>query len=298
MTIEEKAKAEAEEAAKAQATAAAAAAAAATGGKTEISMEEHRKEIAAIVEEREAMKKKFRDMRSKVEEFEEKFKGLPSSDTINKLIEEKKKLEEYKTEQEKEAEKKRLADASETEKLQFEIKKLQDAQAALLAAKEDEFGTKIKKTTEELDKTSKTVTKLLDYKKEMEILRAAEKYGAYKPSQIVGMIASDVVYDSDTDTFVKYLYNERGKKDKELTVDEFVKTFLEKPENDNLRKSNIQAGSGTTSSKPEFKAGGDVKLTDAEKKKLTEEAEERGMTLEAWVTTKARAEAAREKKKK
>jgi hypothetical protein len=298
MTDEEKAKAAAEEAAKAKAIEAAAAAAAAAAGKTEISMEEHRKLVAEVVEERESFKKKFRDMRTKVEEFEEKFKTLPSSSTIEKLIEEKKQLEEFRRKTEEEAEKKRLADASETEKLQFEIKKLQDAQKALLAAKEDEFGSEIKKTKEELEKSSKTVSKLLDYKKEMEILRAAEKYGAYKPSQIVGMVATEIVYDSDTDTFVKYLYNERGKKDKELTVDEFVKTFLEKPENDNLRKSNVQPGSGTTPTKPEFKAGGEVKLTEAEKKKLAEEAEERGMTLEKWIETKARIEAAREKKKK
>lgn len=301
MTDEEKlAKEKAEEAAKAAADEAKRKEEDEKNKSKTLTLEEHQKAINEVVAEREKLKEKFRDTRDKLASLEKRLEGVPSGEELKKILAEKKELEDYKKKIEQESEAKRLAEASEIEKLQIQLDKIKSAYETSLASKDDEIKKMSSQLREELEKKSKENERLLQYRKESEILKAAEKLHAVKPSQIVDMLSHKFVYDEDLGEFVFPVYNAKGKREGEKTVDVYIKEFLEDPENDNLVKAEVRGGSGhhgSTSVTTTTKNNSDAqKYMRSERAILEEEAEERGLTVEVWAGIKKLQEEKKAKK--
>jgi protein involved in ribonucleotide reduction len=254
-----------------------------------LTIEEHQKAINEVVAEREKLKEKFRDTRDKLSSLEKRLEGVPSGEDLKKILNEKKELEDYKKKIEQESEAKRLAEASEIEKLQIQLDKIKSAYETSLASKDDEIKKTSSQLREELEKKSKETERLLQYRKESEILKAAEKVHAVKPSQIVDMLSHKFVYDEELSEFVFPVYNAKGKRECEKTVDVYIKEFLEDPENDNLVKAEVKSGSGhysSTTTTTTSKISDAHKFMRSEKAILEEEAEERGLKVEDWIAIK------------
>ena len=245
-----------------------------------ITFEEHQKAVNEVVAEREKLKEKFRETRDKLASLEKRLEGIPSGEELKKILAEKKELEDYKKKIEEESEAKRLAEASELEKLQIQNDRIKAAYEASLASKDDEIKKTSSQLREELEKRSKEIERLLQYRKESEILKAAEKVHAIKPSQIVDMLSHKFVYDEELGEFVFPVYNAKGKREGEKTVEVYIKEFLEDPENDNLVKADVKSGSGhhsSTTTTTTTKNSDAHKYMRSERAILEEEAEERGL---------------------
>jgi len=254
-----------------------------------LTFEEHQKAINEVVAEREKLKEKFRDTRDKLASLEKRLEGVPSGEELKKILAEKKELEDYKKKIEEESEAKRLAEASEIEKLQIQIDKIKASYETSLASKDDEIKKTSSQLRDELEKRSKEIERLLQYRKESEILKAAEKVHAIKPSQIVDMLSHKFIYDEDLGEFVFPIYNAKGKREGEKTVEVYIKEFLEDPENDNLVKAGVKGGSGhysSTTTTTTTKNSDAHKYMRSEKAILEEEAEERGLKVEDWIAIK------------
>lgn len=270
-----------------------------------ITLEEHRKQIAEVVEERNLLKQKNKETRDKLKEVEERINALPSADQLTKLMTEKKELEEFKIKIEKEIEERKLKEATEVERLQMQMKKIQDGFDVQLKIKEEELTSKNKKTEEELQKKSAAAQKLLKYKKESELLKAAEKHGAFKPHQIVALLEGEFKLEEDTETFFYEEKDAKGKVKNELSIEDRVKQFLEDPENANLVKSDILSGSGSIQNQNAATTRGTggapgtagSKYRRSEKDILAEEAAERGLDVKIWENLKKKQEEIKAKKK-
>lgn len=259
-----------------------------------LSFEEHQKAVNDVVAEREKFKEKYRETREKLATIEKRLDGIPSSEELQKILEEKKSLEDYKKKTDEEAEAKRLEKASDIEKLQLQLDKLKSSYEAALANKEDEKVKTTQQLSETLDRKSKEVDRLLSYRKESEILKAAEKAHAVKPSQIVDMLSNKFIYDEELGEFVYPIINAKGRREGEKDVATFIKEFLEDPENDNLVKADM-AGGGSGHHKNPLGSSGKSSDTSnkylrSERAILEEEAEERGMKVEDWIIIKKKQE--------
>lgn len=255
--------------------------------------EEHQKEINEIVAEREKNKEKYRETRDKLASLEKKLEGLPTGDALQKILDEKKQLEDYKRLIEDEKEKKRLENASEVEKLQIQLDKIRTSFETELKVKESDFQKTSQQLKDELEKKTKVTHDLFTYKRDMEILRVAEKCNALKPSQVVDMLSHKLVLDEDAGTYVFPLYGKNGKRDGEKTVEEYVKGYLEDSDNENLIKADVRSGSdhqrGRTDTTYTTKTDAD-KYLKSNKLILEEEAEERGLKVEEWIVIKQKQE--------
>jgi hypothetical protein len=258
-----------------------------------ITKEEHRRLIQDVVSERESLKSKYRETRDRLSTLEKQLENVPSAETIQKILDEKKALEVFKAETEKLKEEEKLKNASEVEKLQFQLKKTEDTLAASLAVKEAEFQKTLTEREEELKRATSNVTKLRNFRRDNEILKAASEHDAYNPQQIVSLLEKDFEYDEETDSFV-CIVRKGGKKEKEMSVADRVKEFLTDVANENLIKSKVKSGSGTKKDGAQYsdKGGGAPsnasKYMRTEDEILAEEAEDRGFTLENWKKIKAR----------
>lgn len=253
-----------------------------------VSFEDHQKAINDLVAEREKLKEKYRDTRDKLGSLEKRLEGLPSGEDLKKLLAEKKDLEDYKKKIEQESEAKRLAEASEIEKLQIQLDKIKTTYETALATKEDEKQKTTAQLQEEIKKESQEKHRLLDYRKESEILKAAEKFDAVKPSQIVDILSHKFVFDEDLGEFVFPIINNKGKREGEKTLADYVKAFLEDKENDNLVKAGVRGGSGhhSSSTSTQTKNSDATKFMRSDRAILEEEAEERGLTVDVWAGIK------------
>lgn len=253
--------------------------------------EEHQKEINDVVAERESNKKKYRETREKLETLEKKLEGLPDGEALKKILDEKKALEDFKKQIDEKTEKEKLEKASEVEKLQHQLDKIKTSFETELKVKQTDFERTAQQLKDELEKKTKVTQDLFTYKRDMEILRVAEKCNALKPSQVVDMLSHKLVFEDDT--YVFPIINVKGKREGEKTVEEYVKGYLEDPENENLIKADVKSGSdhqrGRTTTTTSGRTDAD-KYLKSDRKILEEEAEERGLKVEDWSAIKTKQE--------
>jgi hypothetical protein len=186
-----------------------------------------------------------RNAERKVVETEEKMDGMITSEELDEMKAKYKEMEkEFATMKEKQEEEDltKIEDEKERERvrLQKEHKKEMDDL-------NEEIG-KMKTTISTFDDERKQHNRKLEAFRvlglENEIITAADKYKAYNPRQIVTLTKGDFKYDDKLDTWIHDVFDKKGNLTNEFTVEEYVKAFLENPDNENLLRADAIGGSG------------------------------------------------------
>jgi len=181
-----------------------------------------------------------------------------SYEEFKKVIAERKKWKEKarKLEQEIEAIKSRIPDEEEyKEYIEWRKKRAEEEEER--KRKEGEFekwrkeivekhNQEISKFQEEIAKRERFIEQLMI---EQEIIKAASKYNAYNPQQVVKLVRDNIRLINQDGKFKVIVVDEEGQprydeKGDEMSVEVYVKEYLE--ENPNLVKANVRSGSGTT----------------------------------------------------
>ena len=111
------------------------------------------------------------------------------------------------------------------------------------------FDKELTPEQKELEKKEEHINLLRGAKLENEITRAAAKFEAINPAQIVRLLERDFQFDSDLERFVFLKRDAKGKLQDEKNVEERVEEYLTDESNDNLVKTTINtAGTGTSQS--------------------------------------------------
>lgn len=207
-----------------------------------------KKELKEAIEKRDAAKGDKRKLQSKVDELEAALKDAPTKDDFASLKKELEDLRKFKQQIDEEQEKQRLEkmSAEEREKVKRDKEKSEfDAKMQQLQEmidKEKAEKERIKQEGEEKVKSLRRVGL------ENEILKSAKKYNALRPDQIVKLVKDEFDYDESEEKFVKNI-KEGGKLKDILSVDDFIKDFLSKEENDNLVEAKVVKGMGMDKTK-------------------------------------------------
>jgi hypothetical protein len=207
-------------------------------------------------------------------------------------------LRQRELEREEAEEKIKLEKSSEAEKEKIlrdkELKKIK----ADLEEQINQLKNTDKKRQEEILKERSVNLILRGKALESEILVSADKNKALRPSQIVRLLKEDFTWDDTQNKFVYIEKDERGKVVDYIDVEDYVKSFLEKEENDNLVKSDVKPNSlnsprgGTDKGKDlgvsslqdkKYKPTGDY---DPKDPALIKEADHAGMPVEKWIRVK------------
>uniref|UniRef100_A0A6M3K0F9 Uncharacterized protein n=1 Tax=viral metagenome TaxID=1070528 RepID=A0A6M3K0F9_9ZZZZ len=227
-----------------------------------------------------AMKDK-KALSSKVQELEDKLKNAVDKEQLVKLQTEFEDLKKYKDEVErlKEEEELKKVDEVERTKIQFrkEMEKMQqqfnDIKTSLEKEKEEAISKE--KDYQEMIKS------LRGNKLESEIVIQATKYKAWSPNQIVALAKGFFTYDEQLNKYIHLVRDDKGKIVDEQSVEEFIKDYLGKEENENLVKgattdssfdtrTHQRADTTTkTNSKGKYKANDPQIIKEAEDKNLS-----------------------------
>jgi len=203
-------------------------------------------ELDKAIKKRDEAKGDRRRVQSKVEELEDKLEKMIDSTSVDSLKEELDELKKFKSDIEKEKEDADLKKKTEVERqsYQFEkqLKELRDEVEKERKSRNDEKD----KLDQELVDTKQLIEELRVARLDADIITAASKHGALRPSQIVKILKGEFEYEKSLEKFVKKTYKENGKLADEISVDDYVKSFLEDEDNDNLVKADVKTTSLNT----------------------------------------------------
>lgn len=209
-----------------------------------------RKEVERLDEEarkaydrRDKANKEKRTLSKKVEELQTQIDNMVDSKQLKELETEMKELKKFKKEMDEAEEEAKLKEATELERVSIrhkkELEELQKQIEELSIVKEDVS----KKASEDLEEARAEIDMLRGVKLETDIIKAAAKFDAWNPEQIVTLTKGFFEYDKNLDSFSHFKRDAKNKIIDELGVGEFIETFLSKEENENLIKSKINKGS-------------------------------------------------------
>jgi len=197
-----------------------------------------KKELKEAIEKRDAAKGDKRKLQAKVDELEAALKDSPTKDDFISLKKELEDLRKFKLQIDEEAEKQRLEKMSTEER--DKVKK--DKEKAEFDAKMQQLQEIIDNEKAEKEKIKQEaeikVRSLRQVTLENEILKSAKKYNALRPDQIVKLVKDEFEFDDGEEKFVKNI-KENGKLKDIISVDDFIKDFLGKEENDNLVEAKV-----------------------------------------------------------
>jgi len=244
-----------------------------------------------------------RKLSEKLKELEDLTKDSVGKDELEALRTEFEELKKYKEEVEKKQEEEELKKVDDVERGKIQFAKQMDA----LKKQMDDMKTSYAKDLEEAQKKEKEQLKAIESLRgnrlESDILRAAAKSNAYNPDQIVALTKGFFTYDEQLDKYSNLVRDVGGKIVDELSVDEYIKTFLGREENENLVKSGASSSSFDTKAQQRAdtisaSAGkGKYKANDPQ---IIKEAEDKHLPPADWAEIKEKMEvkqaALREKK--
>jgi hypothetical protein len=192
--------------------------------------------------------------------LEDKLAAMPDPDEHSKLKDSytdlKNQLAELKDRQEEE-DLKKIDDERERAKAQMEREFSKERQK--LQRQMDELTTQVDTFNSEKQKHAESLQRFRRNNLETEIVVAASKK-AYNPKQIVKLVEHEFEYDEGDDRWYKNLYDARGKAAGVLTVDEYIETFLNDKDNENLVKADIKRGSDTPRGQAKQRQAGEQKV--------------------------------------
>lgn len=269
-------------------------------------VEFYKTESKKAFEKRDVAMKDKKLLADKTKELEDKLKNAVDKEELEKLQKEFKDLKVYKEEIErlKEEEESKKLDEVQRSKLQFEkeMKKMQDQL--------DEMKTTLEREKEEAKTKEKVFQKQVETLRgsrlEADVLRSATKNNAWNPDQIVALVKGFFTYDEQLDKYTHLVRDDKGKIVDEQSVDEFIKVYLSKEENENLVKSTIKTDT-TFSTNTQTTTNVGIKTTTKGKYKaddpqIIKEATDKNLPPADWAEIKERMEnkqnSMREKKQK
>ena len=249
-------------------------------------------EAKKAFDERDKAKKAKREAEAEIKKLKDQMSNTVNKDDYEDLRKQLGELRQKELEREEAEEAVKLEKASEVDKIK------------LMAEKEKEklkreFDERLKKLEKSIEDNKAEREKILESNKslrhktlETEILIAAEKNNAIKPSQIVKLLKGDFEWDEDLGKYVVVERDSKGKSKDYHEVDTYVEAFLKKEENDNLVKSELNTNSfqsprgdnpGKIKTDKDYKPSGKY---DPKNPKLIEDANRAGMSVEKWIQVK------------
>jgi len=252
----------------------------------------YKSEMGKAIDKRDSERKLKRDALKKLEDLEDKLSGVPDKEEFDKLKGISKDYDDLKTLLEEEAENKKLKDASEVDRIKISLEKdFKNFQ--------NETNKKVEGLTKELTET-KEESKGKDAKIASMARRGlmsaiksvAAENNALNPTQIVKMTLNEFTWNEQLQDFEHVEYDKNGKETNVLSVEEYVKDFLEDETNANLVKAS-DTGDGletktttTTTKKIEKKASDTTDKYSPKHPSIIAGAEERGLTPEVYAGIK------------
>jgi len=241
-------------------------------------------EFKKVVEQRDKLKEELRAAEEEAKKAKRELKILQEKMQVREKAEEELKqrmaeLEEKLNQYQEKEEEEKMKEASEIEKLKIqherEIEKLKKEHQAEVR----EYEKKIKELEGNLNNSKDEIFKLRRYQLETRILQSAYDI-AKNPKRIVKLCKDDFVWDEENGDWYHVRETSRGNVVK-IPVEEYIKKFLEDPENADLVKVKInEPVEGDKDKKKEPKED----LSEIAKKYTEEElkhqAEIRNMTIE------------------
>jgi hypothetical protein len=186
-----------------------------------------------------------RNAEIKAVEIEEKMDGMITSEELDEMKAKYKEMEkEFATMKEKQDEEEIQKIEDEKERERVRLKKEHSKEMDELNEEIEKMKTKISTFDDERKQHNRKLEAFRVLGLENEIITAADKYKAYNPRQIVTLTKGDFKYDDKLDTWAHDVFDSKGNLTNEFTVEEYVKAFLENPDNENLLRADAIGGSG------------------------------------------------------
>lgn len=227
-----------------------------------------------------------------------------TSHDVSKLETENKTLRDQIKAFEEEKEQQKLKGKDETAKELYKANKKIDELEAEISQLKSQLSEKDGKILEFSSQYQQQVVKFREGNLKLEIREAAKKYNAMNENQIVSLTKDDFIFDEDLDRWVVPILNKKGEMVDGRDVDDYIKEFMSKPENDNLVRSGKKGGSGEppasgdtapkSNTDKNKSSSGKVTITDKDRK----EAAMNDMDPEEWVALKNERKKILEERKK
>lgn len=213
-----------------------------------------RSEMKKAIEARDRAKKDKRRIKEEldrtkdeIKDLQNKIKNMPDGDALDDLKEELAELKEYKKEQDEAAQRAKEEKMTADEKYEARIKRLEEQaekrEQKAISDTTREFQEKLDEALGKITGQEKTISSLRGSKLEGDIIKASNKYGAIKPSDIYRMVKDDFEFDADEGRFYHYTKDKSGAIKDEKDVDEYIKDFLADESNDYLVKAEVRGNS-------------------------------------------------------
>ena len=243
------------------------------------SEDEFKKAVAA----RDKAKKEMRKFRDQVSDLEKKIDNAVDPDEVKKQKKELKDLQDFKTEIEDKEEEEKLKNLDDKDRMKIrfdkQMEKMQDEIDNIKSSKKE-----VEDKIEENNKVAETrIEKLRMKTLRADIVEEASKYEVYNTSQIFRQVKDDFEYDKEMDEFVHIVRDKKGKIVDEISVDAYIKEFLEDEANENLLRSKVNKNSmhsNKQSSKKEKSETGEYNPKDPD---IVRNARNNNMTPEQFI---------------
>jgi DNA repair exonuclease SbcCD ATPase subunit len=240
-------------------------------------------------------KRKFKEdldkTKKEMQELQDRMKGLPDGDTLTQLKKELKELKEYRQTVEEEKRQAEESNMDEIGKLKARLERKEKEAEELVNKTRSEVESTFKSQLEEalgkVNQYEKTVSSLRKSKLEGDVIKAAHANKAIKPADIFRMVKDDFEFDAEEGKFYHYTRDKKGGIADEKDVDEYIKDFLSKEENDYLVEASVRGNSfhsnqssDDSKNKKSFKGSGKYDPNDAE---VVKGAKDLGLSVEDWI---------------
>lgn len=267
-------------------------------------------EMKKAIEARDKAKKekrKFKEdldkTKKEMQELQSKIEGMPDGETLTQLKKELKELKEYRQTVEEEKRQAEEANMDEIGKLKARLERKEKETEDLVTKTRSEvegiFKSQLEEAQGKLSSYENIVSSLRKSKLEGDVIKAAHANKAIKPADIFRMVKDDFEFDAEEGKFYHYARDKKGNIVDEKDVDEYVKGFLSKEDNDYLVEASVRGNSfhsnqssGDSKDRKSFKGSRKYDPKDATVKK---QAEEIGLSVEDWINIQEKKDAKFEK---
>ena len=162
---------------------------------------------------------------------------------VKELKNELKELQEFKKEIDEKNEEEEMKKLDEKEKIKIRFNK----QISELQKEIDKIKNSKKEVESKIEENNRAAQARIERLRlktlRADIIEEASKFEVFNPSQIFRIVKDDFEYDKDMDEFVHIVRDRKGKIIDEISVDAYIKEFLEDEANENLLKSKANKNS-------------------------------------------------------
>ncbi len=200
-------------------------------------------EFKKVIASRDKAKKEMRKFKEQVSELRDKIDNSVDPEEVKELKNELKELQEFKKEIDEKNEEEEMKKLDEKEKIKIRFNK----QISELQKEIDKIKNSKKEVESKIEENNRAAQARIERLRlktlRADIIEEASKFEVFNPSQIFRIVKDDFEYDKDMDEFVHIVRDRKGKIIDEISVDAYIKEFLEDEANENLLKSKANKNS-------------------------------------------------------